>query len=233
MPATFHNLNCYGLALTDLPALGDRPVEISGSLRGLPLEPLLPFSPAERKKRLKEHLEDAIERIRARWPSGVFEIRDHQELPWDFDAVLPARALPRLLRSRELSSLFIHKIQGLRRKPEKKELSWYAVRGRVAIQVEGQTQGLQEVEDRIVVVRAHSFEDAERRLRPNWEEYAEPYLNSKGEMVRWQLEEIVDVYQVGDLEKFDPKGTEVYSRLTQRRVRPDAVWRPRKAASER
>lgn len=82
-----------------------------------------------------------------------------------------------------------------------------------------------------MLVQARSFEDAERRLQPEWEQYAEPYLNPNGEMVTWQLEEIVDVYEIGTLD-LDPKGTEVYSRLTQRRMRPGSVWRPRKAESE-
>ena len=227
MPAALHGLERYGLEITDLKALGDRPVEVSASLRGIPFEPLLPLPPAERNRRLKEHLETALERVRARWPGGVIRPRT-EGLPWHFDAVVPARELPRIVRFRELNFLFVEKIQGLRRKPARKELEWYAVRGRVVIQVEDRTRGMESVEDRIVLVQARSFEDAERRLQPEWKKYAEPYLNSNGEMVRWQLEEIIDVYQVGAPEDFDPKGTEVYSRLTQRRVRPGAAWRPRK-----
>ncbi len=230
MPAILLNLDRYGLALTDLPTLEDRPVEISASLRGIPYEPLFPLPPAERNRRLKEHLETALERVRDRWPGGAIRPRS-EELPWNFDSVVPARELPRILRFHQLNSVFVKKIQGLRKRPERKPMQWYAVRARVVIQVEDQTRGMQSVEDHIVLVQARSFEDAERRLQPEWEQYAEPYLNPNGEMVRWQLEEIVDVYEIGTID-LDPKGTEVYSRLSQRRVRPGAVWRPRKADSE-
>jgi hypothetical protein len=229
MPATLHGLDRYNLDLTDLKALGDRQVEISAALRGIPYEPLFPLLPAERNRRLKEHLETALERLRARWPGGPIRPRS-EDLPWNFDTVVPARKLPRIVRFRELNYVFVNRIQGLRKRPERKPLQWYAVRARIVIQVEDQTRGMQSVEDRIVLVQARSSEDAERRLQPEWEKYAEPYLNPNGEMVRWQFKEVVDVYEIGTLD-LDPKGTEVYSRLTQRRVRPETVWRPRQGKS--
>ena len=225
MPATLYGLDRYGLEIGDLKALGDRPVEVSASFRGIPFEPLFPLPPAERTRRLKEHLETALKRVRARWPGGVIRPRS-EGLPWHFDAVVPVHELPRIVRFRELSSVFVKRIQGLRKRPERKPLRWYAVRARIVIQVEDRTRGMESVEDRIVLVQARSFEDAERRLQPEWEKYAEPSLNSNGEMVRWQFEEVVDVYEIGALD-LDPKGTEVYSRLTQRRVRSGAAWRPR------
>ncbi|HEX6898542.1 MAG TPA: DUF4288 domain-containing protein [Thermoanaerobaculia bacterium] len=230
MPATLHNLDRYNLEISDLPALGDRPVELSGSLRGIPYEPLFPLPPAERNRRLKEHLETALERLRARWPGGTIRPRS-EDLPWNFDSVVPARELPRILRFRELNCVFVERIQGFRKRPERKPLQWYAVRARIVIQVEDQTRGMQSVEDRIVLVQGRSFEDAERRLQPEWEQYAEPYLNPNGEMVRWQFEEVLDVYEIGTLD-LDPKGTEVYSRLSQRRARAGAVWRPRNVDPE-
>jgi hypothetical protein len=84
---------------------------------------------------------------------------------------------------------------------------------------------MQGVEDRFVLVRAASFDDAERRLRKEWREYAEPYLNTDGHLVRWQLEAVTDVYSTLE-DELDPAGTEVYSKRTRRRVGPKAVWRP-------
>ena len=84
---------------------------------------------------------------------------------------------------------------------------------------------MQTIEERIVLVKAFSPKDADERLRREWEAYAEPYLNSDGELVRWRMEEIIDVYELGETE-IDPKGTEVYSVLTQRRMRPQYEWHP-------
>jgi hypothetical protein len=76
-----------------------------------------------------------------------------------------------------------------------------------------------------MLVRASSFEEAKRRLRQQWREYASPYLNSEGQMVTWQLAHVGDVYQTSESE-IDPAGTEVYSKLNRRRMRPAYVWRP-------
>jgi hypothetical protein len=87
----------------------------------------------------------------------------------------------------------------------------------VAVTIEGQVRGLQTVEDRFVLVRASSFEDAEARLASEWRAYATPYLNSDGNIVRWLLDEIIDVYDVPD-DEIRPQGTEVYSKLSARRL---------------
>jgi hypothetical protein len=76
------------------------------------------------------------------------------------------------------------------------------------------------------LVRAASFEDAKKRLRKQWREYAKPYLNSEGQMVSWHLDRVLDVYQTCEAD-IDPAGTEVYSKLGHRRMRSKYVWRPK------
>jgi hypothetical protein len=227
MKALLLGLDDYRLAVRDLRRLGERPVEISFSLRPPDVKPLFPLAPEERNERLRSFLDGAFERVRSRWPGGEIVPRG-DGLPWTSDSVVAARDLPRVLRFPELSDIFVKRIRGLRKRRRPRRLSFYAVRARVAIEVEGQTEGLQSVEDRIVLVRALSAEDAERRLAPEWEFYTEPYLNPDGEMVRWHLEEIVDVYDL-DSDEIDPRGTEVYSHLSRRRVRPDLAWHPRRS----
>lgn len=118
--------------------------------------------------------------------------------------------------------MVVDRIAGLRKVRERLKLNWYSVRARIAIQVEGQTKGLQGIEDRIVMVRARSLSDASKRLENEWQAYAEPYLNSYGELVRWQLEEILDIYAITS--DIDPKGTEVWSSLRNRRMKKEFEW---------
>lgn len=120
------------------------------------------------------------------------------------------------------------RIAGRRKQRDPKPpLDWFCVKGRVAIQVEDERGGMQLVEDRFVLVRAASFDDAERRLRHYWGAEARPYLNPHGQIVRWQLEEIEDVYDLGETD-LDPTGVEVYSRIGRRRMREQYVWRSRR-----
>jgi hypothetical protein len=84
---------------------------------------------------------------------------------------------------------------------------------------------MQTVEERFVLVRAADSDSAVRLLRPHWRQYAEPYLNPYGQFVRWHLEEILEVYPTWE-NVLDPNGTEVYSRLSSRRLTPARMWRP-------
>ncbi len=134
--------------------------------------------------------------------------------------------LSRLLSARSLDWIQVRDIEGLERVAEEDAgPALFAVRGSVAIQVEGQTRGLQKVEDRIVVVEADSVDDALRRLKAEWRQYAEPYLNGDGQLVRWQLEEVSDVYSLFETE-LDPSGTEVWSSLRMRRMKKEYEWHP-------
>jgi hypothetical protein len=84
---------------------------------------------------------------------------------------------------------------------------------------------LQTVEDRFVFVRARSEEDAARRVETKWRRHEEPYLNSSGELVRWHVEEITAVYDPRE-QTIDPSGTEIYSELRSRRMKPGHAWSP-------
>jgi hypothetical protein len=97
--------------------------------------------------------------------------------------------------------------------------------GLVAIQIEGRAKGMVDVEDRLVLVKAHDADDAPRRLRREWSRYAKPYLNPYGYLVRWQLVSVRDIYAVmGDA--INPHGTEVYSRLRAERMKREYRWLP-------
>lgn len=137
----------------------------------------------------------------------------------------PAVEILKLNKAAGVDSLRVVKISGIRRRRSSMpRLRWYCVRAFVVIRVEVARFGMQSTEDRFVLVRANSFEDAKKRLEQQWKRYAEPYLNSDGAMVSWTLDKIVDVYDTYETE-IEPSGTEVYSKLGQRKMRPKYVWR--------
>ncbi len=146
-----------------------------------------------------------------------------------FTATLQANQLSKLLREKNIWYVSLLEIDGIRKKKQrpKKSLDWYAVKGIYAIQVEDQTKGLQSFEERILLVKATSFDDAEKKAWKESKTYVESYLNPYGEMVRWQLEKIVNVYWT-DIEELNPNGTEVFSALKDRRMKPEYEWHPAK-----
>ena len=222
-------LDSFGLTAQRLKTLGTRAVQISIQQRGIPLSRLMRFTARHRLTLQSAFLREGLAQLRRRWPDAGITARGTGRLPWTLDAAVRASDVHRIAAERGVSYVWLSKIRGLRERKaawEKRHLGWYCVRGRVAIQVERQVRGLVTVEDRFVLVKAFDERDARRRLRKNWKQYAEPGMNSRGELFRWQLLEVTDVYELHE-DDIDPKGTEVYSRLEERRMKAEYVWHPR------
>lgn len=221
---SIHWLDEFGLTIGQLTSLGRLKIKLHVYLRHINEKPLFRFMPSERIKRLKRHYELLLSRVKRNWTDGPIQISWTRRQPRGFSASVEARRVARLLRMPEIGSIWLDEIPGRQRRSLNPQTCWFAVQARFAIQVEGQTSGLQSYEDRIVMVKAFSFEDAERRLQRQFKEYGTPYLNPHGCMVRWNFERVLDVWEIGD-EKIDPRGVEVFSVIRRRRVKPEFVWK--------
>ncbi|UOQ55207.1 DUF4288 domain-containing protein [Hymenobacter cellulosivorans] len=137
--------------------------------------------------------------------------------------------LPALCQLPDMDRVVITKVNGLKKKrlrPAKK-LKFHCVKMTVAIQIEGAKTGLQKYEERYVLLKATSCDDAYSRVEATRADYAEPYLNSDGYFVRWQIESLDDCYETGietATEFNSPSGVEVFSILKNRRLTPERAW---------
>ena len=111
---------------------------------------------------------------------------------------------------KQIAYIWIDKIQGVKPIKQKTRKRYFGVFARFVLRVEGCKDGLQEYEDRLLIVMATGYKDAERRLKKEFRNYGKPYLNLDGEIVRWKFEEVLDVFDTG-CDVIDPNGTEVYS----------------------
>jgi len=219
-------LNDYRLTIAGLQKLGARSVTFSIQLRGVSIAQLKPLTPGEREAKLRAALKRQLARLTQEFPDANLKSRNPKEGSWTLDGKLPANKIERLAKRAEVSVLYVSAIDGLsqhKRPPKKK---WFGVWGIVAIQVEGQRSGMMEVEDRLVLVRAFDSDDAMHRLEPYWQQCARPYLNTESYLVRWQLVEVKDVFELWD-DKLSPKGAEVFSRLRRMKFKPEHQWQPR------
>jgi hypothetical protein len=216
----------FGLTQTDLRRLGDRRVGVTARIDAYRMTPaVVSRSPRERQEYLNARASRWVEALARKWPSDSFSVVPRTAIPTEIRSVVKARDVLEIAKFSELSSVCVTKIAGMRKRRRSREKDeFFCVRARVAIQVEGSSRGYQSWEDRFVLVRASGFEDAERRLEKQWRQYAAPYINPAGELVRWKLEKVLDVYATRETE-IDPEGTEVYSKLGQRRMRREYEWR--------
>jgi len=228
------------LTESSLRRLGAREVRAFVHLKTFDVTPAVQRLPiSQRFNYMVARVERWVDGLRRRYPGLLLQERDAKldgsgvrrwpQLPHSLLFRGPAHEILAIARSSGVRSVHVAKVAGYRLgRPRKSPLVWYCVRALVVIRVEEAMAGLQNTEDRFVLVRASSFEDAKKRLRQQWQEYATPYLNSEGQMVSWSLDKVIDVYDTGETE-LDPGGVEVYSKLGKRRMRPEYVWRPKLA----
>ena len=217
-------LDDFGLTISGLRRAGTRQVRFHVQLVGRKTSRLLRLRPTQRDAELRAALTTQLTRLQHRYPEAALTSRGKRKASWTIDGVLPARRIHELAMSREVQYLSIDSVVGLKKRHSRPKPAWFCVWAIVAIQIEGQVKGNVTVEDRLVLVKARDHQDAERRLRPEWEAYGKPYLNPYGYLVRWRMIAVRDVYALyGD--DIQPSGTEVYSRLRTERMKPKYRWR--------
>lgn len=230
-------LQNFKLTQASFRRLGNRTVLAYVYLRTYDVTPAIQkLRAAKRFAYMAARVDQWIEKLYRRYPKLSFElkgrksassrVRQWSQLPITLMVKATAHDVLSLAAQTGVSSVHVHRVDGMRCEPPKAQLTWYCVRASVAIRVERATSGLQTTEDRFMLVRAASVEHAKKRLTRQWREYAAPYLNSNGQMVSWSLEKVIDVYDTAETE-IDPRGTEVYSKLGRRRLRPEYVWNPK------
>jgi hypothetical protein len=234
-------LDQFGLSESSFRKLGDQKVTAYVYLMTYDVTPAVQKLPPRKRFLYMEQRVDAwIAKLQRLCPTIYPNVKGQKlagpkgrlssELPTTLKVRARAVEVLRLAEEYGVRPVYVTAIAGQHRgRQPKSPLEWYCVRALVAIRVERAKSGLQNTEDRFILVRATSFADAKKRLMGQWREYASPYLNSDGQMVSWQLEKVVDVYSTCETE-IDPRGFEVYSKLGRRRMRPGYVWHPRHVA---
>jgi hypothetical protein len=183
-------------------------------------EEWLELKPKERLEAIRTAQNDQFEAFKADLTAlemDVAEMELHQ-----IEVTLPYQELLQIQPNVAVERIFIHKIEGLETEAMASESSFFGVKARCVIQVEGQKRGQQSVEERILLVRATSFKEAKKRVEKSFKKYETPYLNTDGKQIIWKLDKIVDVYDTGvvDIEEFDSKeGVEVFSRIKSRKLK--------------
>ncbi len=234
MEKKIFGLDRFGLTQLKFAKLTSRTAHIRVHLRTWDLTPdVIARSAKTRKEYLQRRWDRWWSLLKKQFPHLRLKPDSKQgNMPWSLSIEIPTAEIKSLMALACVSSICVQRLDGYRAKRLKKSLSWFCVRARVAIQVEDQRSGLQTTEDRFVIVKAKSAEDAKKRLKKEWQAYALPGMNKFGYLFRWQMEAITDIYETLENEIL-PTGTEVYSKLSERRLKGLSVWTPRRAKKPR
>ena len=229
-------LDDFGFGKAQLRDLGETPVTVEVTIHVPPctypssvqFRGLIRESPAERRALVHRWRVRAHARLGREIPFANLAAIYFNDDPIGFRFTVTAREVGRLFSLRHAESIRIKAIKGLRRKAMQAHNSrFYAVKARFAVQVEERTRGMQTYEDRILLVKATSESEAKKLAMREFREYETPALTTTGHFYRWGFEKVLGIYETFD-NTVDPNGTEVYSELKQRRIKPEYEWHPGK-----
>jgi len=186
--------------------------------------------PGTRKKIIRSTLQNAYASLKK-----DFKLKD-------LKIVLGTRVEPRVINGKmALKSVFslrdktyvkalvINSIEGV----EAKEVSqlaptdrYFSVKARFGILIEGQTKGLQEYEERIVLIKAAHENEAEEKANAMLPSSDEPYLNSDKRFVWFKFEEVLKVTGYVEIPRIEPNldGAEIFWEWKKRKLTPENTW---------
>jgi len=235
-----YELEQFGLTPTEFRRLGATPVDLEVHI---PLPPdvypgparyrkLLAKSPEERRAGVHAWRVRQYERLCAKLTSYDIETHYFNGDPVGVRVTVPANRVRSIFDLNCVDRLKILRIKGgpRRRRVKRSDPRWFAVKGRFVMQDEGVTRGMQQYEDRILLVQARSFKDAERKAMREFRQYGYISQTTTGHFRRWIFETVLDVYKTCE-DTIDPKGTEVWSEMKQRRMKPEYEWHPTDSTS--
>ncbi len=205
----------------------ERMVDVSIYLKYPKFDSLINFSPNERKSRTNFELKEKYKLLLETDLIETYKKIGSASRPSGIETRVSLANLNKIAKLKFVNNIFVKKVSGAKKKPIKINSSFFCVKMTVAIQIEGYKKGMQTYEERMVLVKAKSFEDAYKKVEKQKKDYELPYLNSNGELVRWKIESFDDCYSTGKdfIEEFDePNGVEVFSSLKKRRLNKNRFW---------
>jgi hypothetical protein len=196
-------------------------------LKYISLKKVLTLSPKERVKAIDKLLQYNFLKFLKSGLFADYKLIGTKRRPRGIETIILFKDIKRVAKSSLIENIFINSVTGSKKKKALPQLSLFCIKMTVAIQIEKIENGLQTYEERYVLIKAKSSDDAYKKIGKQKKKYQEPYLNSQGCLVRWKIESLDDCY-VTDFESCDdlnsPEGFEVFSILKKRKLTKGRYW---------
>jgi hypothetical protein len=213
--------------LTGKTNVDKRRVEISIYLKYPDTKALLKIPAKERVKTIDQDQKNKFDKLVATNLFDKYTKLGTDKRPAGIKTTVFYSGLNKIDKLSYIQHAYVTKIELAKKINKPKPLAFFCVKMTVAIEVEGVKKGNQSFEERYVLVKANSFDNAYKKVEKQEKKYSEPYLNNDGNFVRWKIESYDDCYQtdinsLNDLDNSD--GVEVFSILKTRRLNPKRSW---------
>jgi hypothetical protein len=185
------------------------------------------LTPGERVSAADKHYRDSFLKLLQKHQFDKYKVIGNKKRPSGIETNILTRDLKKLAKLKIIGSIFINSVHGGKKIIEKEQQRFFCIKMTVAIQIEGVKKGLQTYEQRYVLIKATSFDEAYRKMERQTKKYMEPYLNYLGQLVRWKIESLDDCYEtfISNCDDLNLKGgAEVFSVLKKRKLTKERFW---------
>jgi hypothetical protein len=204
-----------------------RLAKVSIHLKYPPVKRLRHLSPKERITAIQKHQAKNLASLVNTGLLGSYKILGTKKKPTGVETEMAFNDIPNLGKYNFIEYIFVESVKGGKKVVKKDPPRFFCIKMTVAIQVEGIKAGIQTYEERYVLIKARSFEEAYKKIGKQKRKYESPYLNPRGHLVRWKVESLDDCYETDIIEcknLDNPEGAEVYSVLRKRRMTKERYW---------
>jgi len=192
---------------------------------------VIAMTPSQRSKKINEHILKHINPIIKKFNLTNYKwIKPGKHIR----GIEIKTTIDEYKRLKEAKTIFIHikRISGGTKIIPKREGGiwggFFCVKMTVAIQIEKAKEAMQTWEERYILIKAKSFDDAYNKVEKNAKKYVSgPYINPYGHLVQWKIESYDDCFQTSiynSKELNGKEGVEVYSRLRLRKMTKERYW---------
>ncbi len=225
-------LEKFGVTIDELAQMDEKEVELQVFLAYISEKDYYRYPPKTRRKKITQRYKTLYKNILEKWPAPITEMIGNNLKPLGFLSIIKAEEVLNLPELGKDANIKVITIEGIEKKKIdidelNSEKRYFSVKLRFIEQVEGLKKGLVKYEDRIILLKATSFMDAENRIYEKFKGDEDISLVSGGSlMVRWKFEKVLYIYDTTEVE-IDDEGTEVYSEYKSRRLKPEYEWHPK------
>lgn len=204
-------------------------VDVSIHIQYPDYEKFIDCKPKERRKKIDQELKESLNKLISLSLFDQFKVTGTKKSPRVLKTKVKFSALRKLSKLDYISLISVGSVDHaikieVHQAPVDK---YFCVKMTAVIEIEGVSSKRQSIEQRFVIIRAKTSDEAYEKLEAQRDDYTHTYLNSDGRLVRWRIDSFDNCYET-DIKKpkdiDDPEGIEVYSKLKSRKVKTPVVW---------
>lgn len=196
-------------------------------LKYIDLKKVIQLTSKERIIAIDKHFRDNFHKLLRTASFDTYKLIGNKKRPTGVETTIIIKDIERLTRHSFIENIFINSVKGGKKTIKTEPARFFCIKMTVAIQIEGLKNGLQTYEERYVLIKAKTSDEAYKKIDRQKKKYEQPYLNSQGQLVRWKVENLDDCYAtdiIGCDDLNNPEGAEVFSLLKKRKLTKERYW---------